>query len=167
MTTGRCVVTLCDRFRIRRTQGVIKEVEESMGRIRMKAAVVFLSAAALIAASGALAASPQAIYRDYADNGRLDGKYSSSDLNRALTNAVVQAYGNDKQKGLKPAVEKQIKNTKGQTNGSQSAGGTSPTAVTTSGGLPFTGLDLSLIALGALGLILLGGALRRVARQRA
>jgi hypothetical protein len=143
-----------------------------MGRIRIKAAVVFLSAAALIAATGALAASPQAIYRDYADNGRLDGKYSSSDLDRALTNAVVQAYGNDKQKGLKPAVEKQIKNTKGQTsggqsNGSQSAGGTSPAAVKTSGGLPFTGLDLSLITLGAFGLILLGAALRRFARQRA
>jgi hypothetical protein len=143
-----------------------------MGRIRIKAAVVFLSAAALIAASGALAASPQAIYRDYADNGRLDGKYSSSDLDRALTNAVVQAYGTDKQKGLKPAVEKQIKNTQGQasggqTNGSQSAGGTSPTAVKTSGGLPFTGLDLSLITLGAFGLILLGAALRRFARQRA
>ena len=142
-----------------------------MGRTRIKAAVVALSAAALIAASGAFAASPQAIYRDYADNGRLDGKYSASDLNRALTNAVVQAYGNDKQKGLKPAVEKQIKNPKGQTsggqaNGSQSAGGTSPTAVKTSGGLPFTGLDLSLITLGALGLVLLGAALRRFARQR-
>jgi hypothetical protein len=128
---------------------------------------VFLSAAALIAASGALAASPQTIYRDYADNGRLDGKYSSSDLDKALTNAVVQAYGKDKQKGLKPAVEEEIK---GQTSGGQSGsgtGGTPPAAVTTSGGLPFTGLDLSLIALGALGLILLGAALRRFARQRA
>lgn len=138
-----------------------------MARMSMRAAVVFLSAAALIAATGALAASPQEIYRDYADNGRLDGKYSSSDLDRALSNAVVQAYGNNKQKGLKPAVEKQIKNTNSQTNGSQSAGGTSPTAVTTSGGLPFTGLDLSLITLGAFGLILLGAALRRFARQRA
>jgi hypothetical protein len=34
------------------------------------------------------------------------------------------------------------------------------------GGLPFTGLDLSLIVAGALGLMLLGGALRRFARQR-
>ena len=137
-----------------------------MIRARMKAVVVFLSAAALIAAPGAFAASPQEIYRDYADNGRLDGKYSASDLDRALTNAVVQAYGKDKQKGLKPAVET---STKGQTSGSGTAGqatGTSQTAKT-SGGLPFTGLDLSLITLGALGLILLGGALRRFARQRA
>ena len=70
-----------------------------MSRNRIKAAVVLLSAAALIAAPGALAASPQAIYRDYADNGRLDGKYTRSDLERALNNAVVQAYGHDKQKG--------------------------------------------------------------------
>lgn len=140
-----------------------------MIRGRTKAAIVFLSAAGLIAAPGAFAASPQTIYRDYADNGRLDSKYSPADLERALNNAVVQGYGKDKQKGLKPAVEKQVKeSTKGQTTGSsQPTGGTSPTAVQTSGGLPFTGLDLSLITLGALGLILLGAALRRFARQRA
>ena len=55
-----------------------------MGRISARAAVVVLSAAALIAAPGALAASPQAIYRDYADNGRLDGKYSKRDLRAGL-----------------------------------------------------------------------------------
>ena len=49
--------------------------------------------------------------------------------------------------------------------GGTAGGGTSP--VQSSGGLPFTGLDLSLIAAGALGLILLGAALRRAARQRA
>jgi hypothetical protein len=53
----------------------------------------------------------------------------------------------------------------GGTAGAQSGEGTSP--VQSSGGLPFTGLDLSLIAAGALGLILLGAALRRVARQKA
>ena len=141
-----------------------------MRHTRVTVAVVFLSAAALIAATGALAASPQAIYRDYADNGRLDGTYSPSDLRRALDNAVGQAYTPDKQKGLKPAVEKQVKGgTSGGTNGTSggtNAGGTSPTAVKTTGGLPFTGLDLSLIVVGALGLVLLGGALRRFARQR-
>ena len=141
-----------------------------MSRMRIKAAVVFLSAAALIAASGALAASPQTIYRDYADNGRLDGKYTPSELEQALSNAVVQGYGADKQKGLKPAVEKQVKqngtNGTNGTSGGSASGGTSPTAVQVSGGLPFTGLDLSLIVAGALGLVLLGGALRRFARQR-
>lgn len=135
-----------------------------MSRARAQAAVIVLFAASLIAAPGAFAASPQTIYRDYADNGRLDGTYSARDLQRALDNAAVQAYGNGKGQGLKPAVEKQI-NSKGSQKGSQ-AGGVSPAAVQKSGGLPFTGLDLGLIALGALGLLLLGAALRRVSRQR-
>ena len=144
-----------------------------MGRSRMKAALVMLSAAALIAAPGAFSATPQEIYRDYADNGRLDNAYTPADLERALENAAVQAYGKPGTGGLKPAVEEEIDSTpvgttggtNGGTAGGQASGGTSP--VQSSGGLPFTGLDLSLIAAGALGLILFGAALRRVARHRA
>ena len=146
-----------------------------MGRTRMGVAVVFLSAAAVIAASGALAATPQEIYRDYADNGRLDGKYTPADLQSALKNAAVQQYGGSGSEGLPPAVEEEIDDstsggtsggtTTGGTAGGQASSGTPP--VQASGGLPFTGLDLGLIAAGALGLILLGTALRRVAKQRA
>jgi len=140
--------------------------EEEMSRRRIKAAVTVLSAAALIAVPGALAASPQEIYRDYADNGRLDGHYSKPDLERALTNAAIQAYTSDSQQGMKPAVEQGSKGSSGSSGGV--AGGQSPAApVKVEGGLPFTGLDLSLIIVGALGLVLLGGALRRFARQRA
>ena len=144
-----------------------------MGRSRIKAALFILSAAALIAAPGAFSATPEEIYRDYADNGRLDGNYPAADLEKALENAAVQAYTPDTG-GLKPAVEEEIDDpttggtsgaTPGGTSGGQTGGGTSP--VQSSGGLPFTGLDLSLIAAGALGLILLGTALRRVARQKA
>ena len=140
-----------------------------MGRSRMKAVLVMLSAAALIAASGALSATPQEIYSDYADNGRLDNAYTPADLERALENAAVQAYGKPGTGGLKPAVEEEIDSTPGGTSGGnaggQASGGTAP--VQSSGGLPFTGVDLSLIAAGALGLILFGAALRRVARHRA
>jgi hypothetical protein len=140
-----------------------------MGRSRMKAALVMLSAAALVAAPGAFSATPQEIYSDYADNGRLDNAYTPADLERALENAAVQAYGKPGTGGLKPAVEEEIDSTPGGTTGGeaggQAGGATSP--VESSGGLPFTGLDLSLIAAGALGLILFGGALRRVARHRA
>jgi uncharacterized membrane protein YgcG len=164
-----------------------------MGRTRTGVAVVFVSAAAVIAASGALAATPQEIYRDYADNGRLDNKYSPADLDRALKDAVVQQYAPAGNEGLPPAVEEGNDGstsggttsggtTSGGTAGGTSGGGTSgggttaggtagassgTPAVQASGGLPFTGLDLGLIAAGALGLILLGTALRRVARQRA
>ena len=155
-----------------------------MGRNRMKAAVIALSAAALVAAPGAFSATPQEIYRDYADNGRLDNAYTPADLERVLKNATLQQYGpGTVGGGLKPEVEEEIdEGTPGTTGGSspsgtsggsspsgtaggQTGGGTSP--VQTTGGLPFTGLDLSLIATGALGLILLGAALRRVARQKA
>lgn len=148
-----------------------------MGRVRICVALLVLSTAALVAAPGVLAASPQEIYDDYADNGRLDSPYSKSDLERALTNAVVQGYGADKETGLKPEIEEEINSGSGGggTSGGSTSGGTAgqsegtsaPSATTTSGGLPFTGLDLGLIAAGAAGLLLLGVGLRRVARQRA
>jgi hypothetical protein len=137
-----------------------------------------LSVAAVLAATGAFAATPQDIYRDYADNGRLDGTYSPADLERTLKDAAVQQYGQPATGGLKPAIEEEqnettIAGTAGGTSGGTSGGtaagnaasGTPP--VQSSGGLPFTGLDLGLIAVGAFGLIFLGAALRRVARQRA
>jgi hypothetical protein len=143
-----------------------------MGRSRITAALFALVAAALIAAPGAFSATPQEIYQDYADNGQLDKQYSPADLERVLKDAAVQQYGTPGTGGLQPEVEEEIdEGTAGGTagggasDGGTAGGGTSP--VQSSGGLPFTGLDLSLIAAGALGLILLGAALRRAARQRA
>ena len=115
-----------------------------MGRSRIKAALFVLSAAALIAAPGAFSATPQEIYSDYADNGRLDSAYTPADLERALKNAAVQQYGKPGTGGLKPAVEEEIDSTPGGTsNGSTGdpaggtaggtaggqSGGTSPVAV--------------------------------------
>ena len=93
-----------------------------MGRSRMKAVLVMLSAAALIAASGALSATPQEIYSDYADNGRLDNAYTPADLERALENAAVQAYGKPGTGGLKPAVEEEIDSTPGGNEAGGNAG---------------------------------------------
>jgi hypothetical protein len=142
-----------------------------MGGIRAVLAVIFLSTAALIAGTGALAATPQEIYRDYADNGRLDGNYSPADLDKALKSAAVQQYGQPSTGGLEPEAEEASGGgtaggvAGGGTQGGQPGGGAAP--VTSSGGLPFTGLDLTLMVAGALGFILLGAALRRAARQRA
>ena len=61
-----------------------------MGCSRIKSAVIALSAAALVAAPGAFSATPQDIYRDYADNGRLDNAYTPADLERVLKNAAVR-----------------------------------------------------------------------------
>lgn len=128
-----------------------------MSHVRNHVALLVLFAAALVAAPGVLAASPQDIYSDYADNGQLDATYTQAELEAALTNAVVQGYGSDKGSGLKPEVEEQI---------SEGSSGGTPSPPPSSAGLPFTGLDLGLIAAGAAGLLLLGMGLRRVARQR-
>jgi hypothetical protein len=101
----------------------------------------------LVAAPAALAATPQQIYRDYADNGRLDHNYSSSDLHNALKYAALQGYP---KVGVQGAVQQAL--------GAQ--------AVKSSGGLPFTGLDLTLLAAGGAILLAAGAVLRKVGRAR-
>ena len=83
-----------------------------------------IACAVLVLAGAALAATPQQIYRDYADNGRLDHKYSQADLQRAQRDAALQGYP---RVGVQGAVEQAL--------GAQ--------AVKANGGLPFTGLDLA------------------------
>ena len=103
-------------------------------------------AAALVLAPAAQSATPTQIYRDYADNGRLDTDYSRRDLERALKDAVLQGYGNENvQTGLQQELAQ---------------------AVGAKGGLPFTGLDLTLMIVGGSVLLLSGAGLRRVARNR-
>jgi hypothetical protein len=46
----------------------------------------------LVFAGSASAASPQKIYRDLADNGRLDHHYSKQDINRALHVSSLRRY---------------------------------------------------------------------------
>lgn len=103
---------------------------------------------ALVGAPGALGATPQRIYRDYADNGRLDQHYSKGDLQRAQKDAALQGYP---KVGVRGAVEQAL--------GAQAA-------VTPKGGLPFTGLDLALMAAGGAVLLAAGTGLRRVARAK-
>ncbi|PWU23293.1 MAG: hypothetical protein C5B48_08850 [Candidatus Rokuibacteriota bacterium] len=125
------------------------------------------AAAMFIAVPVGAAATPQQIYRDYADNGRLDGHYSKSDLQRALQDAVVQGYTPAGGGGFVPAAKKkssQASQPSSQTSQSGTAGAaTAP--VQTSGGLPFTGLDLTLIAIGGVLLLAFGVSLRRFARR--
>lgn len=131
-------------------------------RGRFTAALGAIAAAILIAAPGTFAASPGQIYKDYADNGRLDGHYSAADLQRALKDAVVQGYGGPKGQGLKPTIKKKIGQTKAKKKGVVSA-----PPVKKTGPLPFTGLDLALISFGGVSLLLLGAGLRRFARRSA
>lgn len=98
-------------------------------------------------APAASAATPQQIYKDYADNGRLDQQYSKADLQRALKSAALQGYPHV---GVQGAVQQAL--------GAQ--------AVKTHGGLPFTGLDLTLLAAGGAILLAAGAVLRKFGKAR-
>jgi hypothetical protein len=122
--------------------------------------VIWIAATAAVvaafAAPGAFAASSQQIYKDYADNGRIDGQYSRADLQRALRDVQVQGYGKPSvSAGLPAAIQKSL--------GAQ--GGLASTGHPT-GGLPFTGFDLALMLLGGLGLLTLGAGLRKLGRSK-
>ena len=108
---------------------------------------VSVCALGMLVAPSALGATPQQIYRDYADNGRLDHAYSKSDLQRAQKYASLQGYP---QVGVQGAVEQAL--------GAQ--------AVKPRGGLPFTGVDLALMAAGGALLLGAGTTLRKLGKAR-
>ena len=103
----------------------------------------------LVFAGSASAATPQRIYRDLADNGRLDHHYSKQDINKALHMPSLQRYE------LDAARSRPV-----------------PTPLTASSSpeklraIPFTGVDLAL--LGGVGgpLLILGAGLGRLVRVR-
>lgn len=110
---------------------------------------------ALVSVSAAISASPREIYKDYADNGRLDRNYSDADLRAVLADAAIQGYGNPVvTPRLRTEVRKQIS-------------GVDVKAVGRSGSLPFTGVDLALVTAGAGFLLLMGWGFRRLGRARA
>ena len=131
-----------------------------MRRGRIITSVTAFAAAVAVGAPGAFGATPQQIYKDYADNGRLDGRYSQGDLRRALHDAVIQGY-NKPTNNVAPTIKKKINQP------SSGVAGASLPKAKRQGTLPFTGVDLALMTVGGLSLLLLGGALRRFARNRA
>jgi hypothetical protein len=127
----------------------------------MMVVTVACAVATAVGAPGAFGATPQQIYKDYADNGRLDQSYSSADLKRALKDAVLQGYPDQTSgAGLAPTIKKKL-------SSGVAASPKSLPAAKRAGALPFTGLDLALMVTGGLGLLLLGAGLRRFARSKA
>jgi hypothetical protein len=127
-----------------------------------RGAVLAVAAVALLVAPTALAATPEQIYRDYADDSRLDGSYTPADLQAALQSPVVQGYGDQAvTTGLRPAIQSQIAAQQQQ----PPAGSVLGTA-RESEGLPFTGLDLALLTAGGLFLLAFGVSMRRLAKAK-
>jgi hypothetical protein len=155
---------------------------------KFAAAMCGVAAVVLISASAASATSPTTIYKDYADNGRLDGRYSAADLRAALKNAVIQGYGGPNGEQVAGKIKKQIGSKKVPTvktrapaakAGSRGVKGGGAVKVTAPpakvnvspaqkhGTLPFTGRDLALITAASLALVLFGVGLRQLGRTTA
>lgn len=116
----------------------------------MKRAIILsMIVAALVMAFSGLAfaagTTPQDIYNDYADNGKLDGTYTDAQLQAYLNDANTHQYGNDSTIGDLDTLVKSILNQDRNE-------------------FPFTGLEMALVAVGALVLIGGGVALRRMSR---
>lgn len=93
-----------------------------------------------------LAATPQDIYNDYADNGKLDGTYTQQELQAYLNDAAIHQYGNPTVvEPLDQVVNSMLNTTE----------------------FPFTGAQLAVIAIIAVALIATGFVLRRMTRKRA
>lgn len=107
--------------------------------------VLAVFAILLVAAGPAAAATPQQIYKDLADNGKLDAKYRRADVARAFN------------------LERVIRTDRQPPTRRPAAFTTRPTspAKRSSGRLPFTGLDLALLTVGGGPLLLIGIGLRR------
>lgn len=93
----------------------------------------------------ALAATPQDIYDDYADNLKLDGTYTPEELEAYLNDPVIHQYG-------KPDIIDPLDNSVRQSLKDR------PT-------FPFTGFQLLLVSAGAIVLIVVGVVLRRQTRR--
>lgn len=105
---------------------------------------------ALLAAGNAGAATSQQIYRDLADNNRLDGTYSRADIERAFgSNPSLPGY-----------VRRPVAEAQRVLQQRQSARTAPSSAEPTGRSLPFTGLDAALFALVGGPLLLLGVGMR-------
>jgi hypothetical protein len=108
----------------------------------------------LALAGAAAAATPQQIsqriFADLADNGRIDGHYTRSQINRALHAPSLQSY---EQPARKPPVVAPV----------APKATPSPDASST---LPFSGLDVALLVGVGGPLLLLGASLGRVVRVK-
>jgi hypothetical protein len=119
---------------------------------RRLAAVGAVAALALLGAGSAFAATPQKIYRDLADNGRLNGNYTRADIERAFN--LRQVLRTDEQPTTAPRKPIAVARAGEATQ--------SPRAVKRSERrVPFSVLDVALLVAGGGPLLLIGAGLRR------
>lgn len=120
-----------------------------MSVYRRLAAVGAIAALGLAGSGSAFAATPQQIYRDLADNGRLNGAYTRAEIERALNLPPVVRTD-----AFQPAPRKPIA-VPGEEAQSSRAASRSDRRV------PFSALDVALLVAGGGPLLLIGAGLRR------
>ena len=120
----------------------VAAMEGSMAAVQRTLAVCALAVIGVVGAGPASAAPPQRIYSDIADNGRLDGRYTRADIERALS--LEQNVRSD----ARPPTVRRPSSASRSDSGSGNA-------------LPFTGIDLALLAVGGGPLVLIGLRFRR------
>ena len=108
--------------------------------------LILVGLCALACAWPAAAASPQKIYKDLADNGRLDGRYTQADIERAFN--LDRVVGTDQRRPMQAEARAPVTPTPRRAERSD------PT-------IPFTGLDVALLIVGGGPLLLIGIGLRR------
>jgi hypothetical protein len=118
---------------------------------RRLAAVGAVAALALLGAGSGFAATPQKIYRDLADNGRLDGTYTRAELERAFNLPRVLRTDEPEASPRKPigvAPASEVAEPPRAANRSERR-------------VPFSALDVALLVAGGGPLLLIGAGLRR------
>jgi hypothetical protein len=137
-----------------------------MRRARMiVGGIAALAASLVVGVAAVAAATPNQIYRDYADNARLDGTYTRAELQAALGDTTVQGYGKP---GFQTTVTKKLgrSSSPGATSPGTATAGEALTQTGRAGTLPFTGLDLALLLGVGLVLLAVGAGMRRAGRSR-
>jgi hypothetical protein len=118
----------------------------------MKRAVILALAVVFVVlalSSVALAATPQDIYNDYNAHHQLQGTYTTAELQAYLGDATLHQYGNQAILTALDGIVNNMVNTGAHTQ------------------FPFTGAQITLVALIAFLLVGAGVGIRRVSRTRA
>lgn len=110
---------------------------------------------ALVLVGAAAAATPQQIsqriFADLADNGRLDGKYTRAQIDRALRTPSLKGY----ERRARPTPIRR-----------PASAPPAEAAAEATSALPFSGIDLALLGAVSAPLLLLGASFGRLARAK-
>ncbi|HEX7254658.1 MAG TPA: hypothetical protein VF236_01900 [Gaiellaceae bacterium] len=117
---------------------------------RRLAAVAAASLLALCGAGSAFAATPQQIYRDLTDNGKLDGNYTRAEIERAFD--LPPAVGTDAQRLPRRPI---------RVPAASEASRVPRETPRADRRIPFSALDAALLVAGGGPLLLIGAGLRR------